>query len=225
GGDVADLAAGGGDGHDGGAAVVGGAHALHGGVEVGAELLGLLLLAEDLAEHGDLALELVAEGPVVARVQLEDRGVGRVLHEVGVVRREARAVDDEGGLAGAHGREGGLAVVAQVDDRLVVPVGVGRGHQGARGGGGGHAPVREGLEGAVVGRDHGGGRDLDGLGAVVVLDLDGALGGAVVRRTGGVGLAGGGAARGEGEAEGTGGGEGAEVAPGEGGHGERTFSE
>src|SRR5699024_3828017 len=157
--------------------------------------------------------------------QLEDRGVGRVLHEVVVVLREALAVDDEGGLGGDHGLEVGLAVVAHVDDRLVVLVGVGRGHQGARGGGEGHAPVREGLKGAVVGRDDGGGRDLDGLGAVVVLDLDGALGGAVVRRTGGVGLAGGGAARGEGEAEGTGGGEGAEVAPGEGGHGERTFSE
>src|SRR5699024_4705441 len=36
--DVADVAAGGGHGHDRGRAVVGGAHALHGGVEVGAEL-------------------------------------------------------------------------------------------------------------------------------------------------------------------------------------------
>src|SRR5699024_10283129 len=131
-----------------------------------------------------------------------------VLHEVVVVLREALAVDDQRRFGGDHGLEVGLAVVAQVDDRLVVLERVGRGHQRAGGGGERDTPVGEHLEGAVVRGHHGLGRDLHGLGAVVVLDLDGA-GGRRLRRGvgGGIALAGGGAAGGQDEAEGTGGGQ------------------
>src|SRR5690606_25825938 len=90
-------------------------------------------------------------------------------------------------------------------------------------GGEGDAPVGEGLEGAVVRGDHGGRRDLHGLGAVVVLDLDDRARAcrSVLRRAGRVRAA---AAGGEGEAEGTSRGEGAEAAPGEGGHEGKAFS-
>ncbi|MBG9885507.1 hypothetical protein ABE10_02665, partial [Bacillus toyonensis] len=66
--DVADLPPGGGDRHHLVRLLIGGLGAIDRLVEVGDELVGLLLLSEDLAEHGDLSTQLLVERLAVARV-------------------------------------------------------------------------------------------------------------------------------------------------------------
>ena len=62
-----------------------------GGVEVVVQLLRLGLLAEDLAEDGDLALELGIQRLILARIQLDDGGIRNELDNVLVVAAEALA--------------------------------------------------------------------------------------------------------------------------------------
>src|SRR5699024_8016640 len=72
--------------------------------------------------------------------------------------------------------EVGLAVGAEVEDRIVLGVAEVVGHERDGTGTEFDTPGVEGLEGAVVSGDDGFGRAGNGLCAVVVLDLDGAAG-------------------------------------------------
>ena len=192
GGDVAELAAGGVDRHDRVAGLVGLLHAGDLRVEVLAEPRGLGLLAEDLAEHVGLPLELGVERLALARVEVEEGCVRGELLELVLVLGEALAVDDEVGLGGDDRLEVGLAVGAEVDDVRVLRVLDRVGHEAHRGGGELDVPVGEGLEGPVVRRDDGARLLRHLLGAVVVLDRDGRA-----RRGVGVGRSAGGQGEGE----------------------------
>ena len=210
GGDVADVAAGDVDCHDSGGAVVGVLGALDRGVEVVDELLGFGLLAEDLAEVGDLTDKLLVEGLSVARLKVDERDVGGELLDLGVELGEALAGDDQVGLGGDQGLKVGLAVHAHVGDALAVKRGDGGGDELLGGGDQLDVPLLQHLEGAVVqgGRAGDGQVDLDH--AVVCVDCHRrGLGGARGVARGSGGLRGGGGARGTGsQAEGSDGGDG-----------------
>ncbi len=156
-----------------GRVVVGGLGALDGSIEVVDELVGLVLLAEDLTEHGDLTLELLVEGLTLARLEVDDRGIGHEVRDRRVVLREPLTADDQVGLDGDDRFEVGLAVESDVDDRVVLHVRHGLRHERDGGGGEFDAPVGERLECAVIEGHDRRGRRRDLVRAGVVLDRDG----------------------------------------------------
>ena len=198
---VADVAARDINRHDGGRAVVGLLRALDRGVEVVNQLLGLVLLAEDLAEVRDLADEFLIEGLPLARLEVDERDVGGQFLDLGVVLGEALTGDDQVGFGGDQGLEVGVAVHAHVGDVIAVVRGDGRGDQLLGGSDERHVPLREDLEGAVVEGCCAGDGQLDVDRAIVCLDRHGrGLGG--LGRGGCGGLRGGSGTRGAGgEAE------------------------
>ena len=182
-GDVADLTAGDVQGHDLLFRVVGVAGALDSLGEFLNCLLSLSLLTKDVAQLQGLADNLAVKRLPVARFEVQQRGVRDQLLHFFVELFKALAGDDHVRVGGDDGFQVRLAVVADVEDVLVVrDARDGIGHDVARRGDRLNAPRIQKFEGAVVQGDYPLRRAGHGLLAVVVGERHGAFGSIVACR-------------------------------------------